>query len=929
MKKRTKVLTVRILTAVLTAAGWCSFHTCAKQNNTGTETEQLQPEAAKAGESGNSLSCETSDGSGIVCCPPESTGPDKSKGQEKPGEGSNNAADGGQKLKETQSGEENTDREETEQEETEQEEIGDKEDNIIFVRVESIHVCLPEGGRIYDGTDQIEVGFETKTEGKGELPEYGLECEAHLEHPDAGIQKVFYEVRLATEEPERIRIAEDQIWPELNCEVQKRPLSLYISDAEKYYGEKADAASLIWKEEMPVRAEGFLTDETGNTLIPEGFLLPEPEIDDELVSRWSPMYEKGQQKRFESALKVKLRENGDPTGEPTANYRFCFEENDPSFHPGTLIISGNEIRKGREYRLSGEEGAYAEKPDGTIIIRAGTDIIALPCKGGGYSETEKKKYVTSDGIFRFSMHSLDEDGNVCAESKPAEEAYLTDGCVPQAQVTVLGTQSTQDGTLIGKQADLSMEVPCDGCSGLKSVRCRWLVGKTGEEMPIAGEWREVPLSGEGTAAAFFRITEEGVYLLETQAVDKVGNVSLSRSLPVMIDRTPPVLQVEGVKDQSSNMQEPKIRITCTDPNLLHGSLQAELHAVFGGKNLSPETGPETIDSEILTYDDFGQTRAADGVYTLHVQGSDQAGNLSVQTLSFSVNRFGSAYSLGTGTAEELKEYFHKKPFPVSFTETNVDEVGNARILIRRDDKVAELRSGPGFHVTETQNKEGKRTYVYQVPASAFQKDGFYEILLMTQDRAGNASDSAASALPVRFAVDRTPPECRIYKTRKDGIYPSGPVTVTAEIRDNLALSGVQVYLNSQSESYYTQNQIQELGGILKIELESREEWQHLQIYAADMAGNETWTKESIFYISSKSKPEQILPYREGEGNIEPDQNEMQPAKIPLENMENKARHTQLEKELRKKQGNHGWTRYLSALLLLAGLSVWLGKPHNS
>ena len=50
---------------------------------------------------------------------------------------------------------------------------------------------------------------------------------------------------------------------------------------------------------------------------------------------------------------------------------------------------------------------------------------------------------------------------------------------------------------------------------------------------------------------------------------------------------------------------------------------------------------------------------------------------------------------------------------------------------------------------------------YRIPASSFQKEGIYELLLSSEDRANNQSDTGMQGKRVTFALDWTAPECLI------------------------------------------------------------------------------------------------------------------------------------------------------------------------
>ena len=171
------------------------------------------------------------------------------------------------------------------------------------VVLSDIHPELTEGGRIYDGTDQIRIAFSwkirrrvaqtdtdseetsvnaeenrTSSEELPMPPKVSVTCDARLESPDAGRQKVLYEFRISSEDPEtadRIHFADGFTKPDLVVEVKKKLLSVTIPDGKKVYGKPAQMA-YIWPDtasEPEMNAD--VNDRTGGTVPPDRILRAE------------------------------------------------------------------------------------------------------------------------------------------------------------------------------------------------------------------------------------------------------------------------------------------------------------------------------------------------------------------------------------------------------------------------------------------------------------------------------------------------------------------------------------------------------------------------------------------------------------------------------------------------------------------------------
>ena len=154
--------------------------------------------------------------------------------------------------------------------------------------------------------------------------------------------------------------------------------------------------------------------------------------------------------------------------------------------------------------------------------------------------------------------------------------------------------------------------------------------------------------------------------------------------------TAPELEIRGVRDGSANAGELKIELTASDPFLRKDSFLVSLVPSSGGtlpRSLRTDRDGQTIS---VAYEDFPHTKEADAFYTLQAQVSDEAGNVARKTVSFSVNRCGSVYVRQDSLQKKLRTFYHREPFDVTFREMNLDEVGNARILLKKGDTLSSI-----------------------------------------------------------------------------------------------------------------------------------------------------------------------------------------------------------------------------------------------
>ena len=430
-------------------------------------------------------------------------------------------------------------------------------------------------------------------------------------------------------------------------------------------------------------------------------------MDRDILDQWSPIYDKEKEasarqhkvREYAHALCLK-KDAGRRLRNPTENYVFCSDPEDARLSGGTVTIERAPASRNTTYELTGEKGAYRIDSDGTVIVRYGTSLRVKPLSGQGYNTGAKFQDITSDGTFTFRLEQRNTDGSLAADSETETIFCRVDDSAPAADIKVSGTSSSGGSLFSSSTAYAAITVPEDTVSGLSRIRYRILSGTLNtdtvgaflqgtQKLSTTSEWKT---AGQDTGV---RLSGQGIYAVEAEVSDQVGNTSLTRSQAVVIDASLPDIKITGVENGSANASAVRIRVSCTDPSYLPGSLKAEMKADFGGKIPDFALSEDTPGEATLSFEDFPRQKEADAVYHLSVKASDQAGNHAGKQISFSVNRYGSSYSLAAQTAQNLKTFYHTQPFDVTFLETNLDQVGDARILLRTAEKLEELRSGSG------------------------------------------------------------------------------------------------------------------------------------------------------------------------------------------------------------------------------------------
>ncbi len=506
-----------------------------------------------------------------------------------------------------------------------------------------------------------------------------------------------------------------------------------------------------------------------------------------------------------------------------------------------------KIARGKHYDIVGDEGAYYRDQSDHLWIRAGSSL-RIETKGKSrFDKAQGLNGLNQDGVFTFCLKKTDENGALLEQSELKEEQYFVDGEAPGADIAVDG-RSAEGITYASDTARATVMVAPDGKSGLCSAAYRVIRcdadGRLSED-PEKGEW--IACAGE----QIVEIKEEGLFQVFVRTKDNVGNTNFSKSSMICVDHTPPQIRIEGVRNQSANSGPVKIRIEGSDANYKLGSLQVELIGKNGGQAPAVNRKKEMRDKAVLEFFDFPSQKGYDDIYSLCVKAEDMSGNISEKEVGFSVNRYGSVYALSEDTGRRLKGYFLSKAIPIVFYETNIDYVGESQIYCRRDGELQSLVKDKDYFVSMQGKKDSWKQYCYTVPAEYFDKEGIYELILASGDQAKNKSDTGIQKKQVAFVLDRTAPDCVITGIEEKQVYQEKMVTACLTPKDNTGIKSMKVYRNSKlilmREEFWGRSET------IRVSLEQSDEWQTLQVFLQDGAGNIYWSREIPVFIGGDAQ----------------------------------------------------------------------------
>lgn len=460
---------------------------------------------------------------------------------------------------------------------------------------------------------------------------------------------------------------------------------------------------------------------------------------------------------------------------------------------------------------------YAKDTDHIItvtLMRDGKLVSEVPYKGmSSLSLTQLRE----DGDYVVRVSAIDAAGNT-ATSK--EISFTKDSTPPV--ISILGTE---EGAYYPNGASIEIQIRerYSATSSADIVITRELNGVT-NSIPVA-------FSFTGETSSLTRLFEDtGLYKIKVTSRDKAGNVAEEKTASFYVDMVAPKVEISGLdKDVYTYEDAVAPLITYEDDYLdkisytLRKANQDWIDNVqvrdLGGR---------------LIFSDFAKTRGNDGVYTLSVDVTDKAGNITTKEILFTVNRFGSYYKYDKAVNEINGKHVKTLEGDLVIYEYNVTELKESKLEIRLDGKLIDgkTQSSPG-------NKEnGYNGTKHVFKKESFEKEGVYEINVLSTDASGNKMESQGENGVVKFIVDRTAPTITISGLER--YMNASEVTAKIGIMDGLSLeNSVTVYINGE-----VCEGIQREDG-LEVNIQEGSN-QEIKVVARDASGNES---EETFTVS--------------------------------------------------------------------------------
>lgn len=367
----------------------------------------------------------------------------------------------------------------------------------------------------------------------------------------------------------------------------------------------------------------------------------------------------------------------------------------------------------------------------------------------------------------------------------------------------------------------------------------------GMEFPTISGWKDSDDYLTHTATVSF--TTDGRYRnFVAFYKDLAGHAASTQADEFHVDKTMPEIVIADIEDKSANNGTVAPSITYTDINLDLEHVELTLTGVNNGPVDYAALKEAIHNGEQYIYADFEHIKSVDDVYTLYVKAVDLAGNTTTETIRFSCNRFGSVFDLSQ--IKDLLGKFNQEGRSLVITETNVDAIdfNKLRVTLTKNGTPVDLVLGEDFLVKSLGSEGSWHQYVYTINGNLFQDDGTYSLYIYTQDAAGNVNENIddTKEAQISFGIDKTKPIVTPIDFESGRQYAVESRTVTVEVKDNLLLGEVKIYLNGEEIPFQTE------GDGYTFLIPMRNSKQTVRIVAVDSAGNEQEVYVSDFLVTT-------------------------------------------------------------------------------
>ena len=465
---------------------------------------------------------------------------------------------------------------------------------------------------------------------------------------------------------------------------------------------------------------------------------------------------------------------------------------------------------------------------------------------GNMDNTTWVTYVTydADGDYKFDISYKDMADNT------AEAENYADGTVAAKEFTVDKTNPVIEVSYDNNDAENSNYYKTDRTATISVTEHNFQADRVIVNVTAMDDGNAVTapqISGwtsDGdinTATIYYG--SDAYYTFNISMQDMAGNSSDEfTEQNFYVDKTVPELSITGVENNTANSGTVIPVVSYSDTNYDESLVSITLTGA-NRKNVELDGSySEQHNGRVFTFKDFANEKSIDDIYTLTASITDRAGNVSTQTVEFSVNRFGSTYELSS-TTENLNGTYVKSTEDVVLSEVNVNQLTNIKLTLYKNDATIVLKENEDYRVSISGGNGQWYQYTYTVFAKNFSENGVYRITVQSDDATGRTqkTDQDTKNIEIQFGIDNEPPVINVKNLESKTTYAMESKEVEMTVRDNLKLGQVIVELDGNEYKTWSGDELEQIvqnGGNFTFNIDGNSTSAHnIVVYASDAAGN--------------------------------------------------------------------------------------------
>lgn len=458
----------------------------------------------------------------------------------------------------------------------------------------------------------------------------------------------------------------------------------------------------------------------------------------------------------------------------------------------------------------------------------------------------------ADGDYTFDIAYTDMAGNKA--DTVAQHKFTIDKTIPVISVSFDNNSAKNNNYFkADRTATITVNEHNFNAADVKvNISATGADNSTSATAPSVSSWT----NNGNVHTATISFAKDGKYAFDVNYTDLADNAAKENVVTTFyVDKTAPTVKISNVVNESANSGNVAPVISLSDNNYSGDYVLSLTRVDINAKktdvtnDFASTVAPTNNIGAVVTYANFASEEVNDGIYVLNATLTDKAGNSSADTITFSVNRFGSTYMGGDEETNALLDNgYTNAEKDIVISEINVDKLTKSNISLSLDSSsLKTLKQNVDYTIQEDTKTGQWHRYNYTVKSSNFENEGNYTLELSSTDAAKNTSTNRIRPvekrkLAVQFVVDKTSPVVNIAGIENNALYEENSKDVTIVCEDSyINPSSLVINLDNKTlkegKDYTVEKDVASITAKIKVNATSDISSQNIKVSVKDMAQN--------------------------------------------------------------------------------------------